>query len=188
MRFVTTYENSSNSMLSKINRSLVILFLSLVVASCAGLNGQMMVPVFDDKTPIKTNKSISRIEVRGEKEEIFSGPTYAKKDQIHYAARETLKRMAIFNSVDEGKGDLTMHIIVRSQTQNSSLLLEYRASITITYRLVNIGGDVIWSKTFETEFSDHSFSGATRTVKAREGSVRENLALLAESLGKGLNN
>ncbi|MBV1904488.1 MAG: hypothetical protein KUG75_00310 [Pseudomonadales bacterium] len=51
-----------------------------------------------------------------------------------------------------------------------------------TYRLTNADGEVLWLKTYESEFSSHAFSGATRTVEAREGSVRENLASLSEGL------
>jgi hypothetical protein len=171
--------------LMKQTRHFIVAALILLLAGCAGLDSQRMVPTFDEgPTSFQTGQSIRKIEIKGEKEEVFGGPAFAKKEQILDAARTTLRKSGIFNSVDEGKGNIDLYIIVRSQGQNTSLMLEYRAKITNTYRFVNIAGDVIWFKTYETEFSSHAFSGATRTVEAREGSVRENLAALIQGIEK----
>lgn len=167
---------------SKIKLTLVAVAL-LFTAACAGLDSERMVAFTSaDQMPFQTGKSIRNIEVRGETEEIFSGPAYAKKEQILEAATTTLRDSKYFESVSEGEGDLTLNIIVRSQSQKSSMMLEYRANITITYRFEDSSGELIWFKTYETEFSSHAFSGATRTVEAREGSVRENLASLLEGI------
>jgi len=148
-----------------------------LLISCAGLDGVRMAPHFE-QPPINSfhiDDSIISITVKGEKEEIFSGPAYAKKEQIQQALRIGLRNANIFNSVDEGKGTLNLTAIVRSQSQSASLMLEYRAKLTVSYRITDTTDKIVWFKTFESEFSSHAFSGATRTVEAREGSVRENL-------------
>lgn len=168
------------------------LFLSIIMltlTSCSGLNSKNMVAQPDSSlTSNNTGQSIAKIEIRGEKEEVFGGPAFAKKEQIIEAARTTLRQSGLFNSVDEGLGELTLHIIVRSQNQRHSMMLEYTAITTITYRFAQPNGDVVWTKTYETEFSSHAFSGATRTVEAREGSVRENLASLIDGISTSWKN
>jgi hypothetical protein len=81
-----------------------------------------------------TGRSISKIEIRGEKEEMVGGHAFAQKEQIIEA---TLRSSGLFNSVDEGLGDLTLEIIVRSQNQRHSMMLEYTAITTISYRFTN---------------------------------------------------
>ncbi|MEH6472024.1 MAG: hypothetical protein V7752_12315 [Halopseudomonas sp.] len=169
-----------------------ILFVSLVLltlANCAGLDSKNMVAQVDETAaPFTTGQSIAKIEIRGEKEEVFGGPAFAQKDQIIDAARATLRNSGLFTSVDEGQGELRLEIIVRSQNQLDSMMLEYTAVTTITYRFTDPSGKIVWFKTYETEFSSHAFSGATRTVEAREGSVRENLASLVEGISTSWKN
>jgi hypothetical protein len=161
---------------------LVSLLLILLLVGCAGLDSRRMAAQVDADQQFSTGHSIDKIAIRGEKEEVFGGPAYARKEQILDAARITLRNSGLFDSVDEGKGDLTLHIIVRAQNQKHTVMLEYTAIITITYRLTDPKGEVIWTQSYETEFSSHAFSGATRTVEAREGSVRENLAAMIDGI------
>lgn len=161
----------------------------LALTGCAGLDSKNMAAQLDQSVTISnTGQSIADIEIRGEREEVFGGPAFATKEQILDAARVTLRNSGLFNSVDEGQGSLTLHIIVRSQNQTHTTMLEYTGIITITYRFADTHGDVVWFKTYETEFSSHAFSGATRTVEAREGSVRENLASLIEGINSSWTN
>ncbi len=169
---------------TQIRNILITIVCCALLMSCAGLDGLRMAPQFDQQSTnsFHIDDSIISITVRGEKEEIFSGPAYAKKEQIQQALIIGLRNANFFNSVDEGKGTLNLTAIVRSQGQSVSGMLEYRAKLTISYRITDTSGKLVWFKTYESEFSSHAFSGATRTVEAREGSVRENL----QSFIKGL--
>jgi len=169
----------SREMLSKFT----LICLAMFLTGCAGLDAQRMVPnVSTTETTFKTGQSINKIEIRGEREEVFGGPAFAKKDQIFSAAKTALIESNFFDSVDESQGDLTLYIVVRSQEQDVSLFLEYKAITTISYRFENSKKEVVWFKSLETEFSSHAFSGATRTAEAREGSVRENLSALIDGI------
>lgn len=154
----------------------------LLTSGCAGPNAQRMVPQLSTSSEFTTNQSIRTIRVRGEKDEVFGGPAFATKEQIFEATQSTLRQSGLFNSVNNGEGDIDLNVIVRSQGQDVSSMLEYRGIITITYRFTNTDGEIIWLKTLESGFSSHAFSGATRTVEAREGCVRENMMALIQSI------
>jgi len=112
------------------------LFLAVILLTlnnCAGLNSKNRgAQVAATTPPANTGKSIGKIEIRGEKEEVFGGPAFAQKEQILEAARATLRSSGLFNSVDEGQGNLTLEIIMRSQNQRHSMMLEYTAITTIS--------------------------------------------------------
>ncbi len=169
--------------MTQISSRLIYICLVMLLSGCAGLDAQRMVPKANiAQSLFKTGQSINKIEIRGEREEVFGGAAFAKKDQIFSAAKAALIESGFFDSVDEGKGNLTLYIVVRSQDQDVSLFLEYKAITTISYRFENSKKEVVWFKSLETEFSSHAFSGATRTVEAREGSVRENLSALIDGI------
>ncbi len=168
---------------------LIKLILSTIVLSaasgCAGPNAANMVPDADTQLALQTGKSVRTVTVRGEQDSVWGGAAYAKKEQIHTAAVETLTRSGVFSSIDAGRGDLDLEIIVRSQGQEvTSFLLQYTGKMTVTYRFTDTAGDAVWSTTLESSGSSKAFSGAKRTTEARERTVKANLTALLNELNK----
>ncbi len=55
----------------------------------------------------------------------------------------------------------------------------------VSYEFVdNNSKKIVWHDTYQSEFGSMALSGATRTVRACEGSVRENLALLLQGINE----
>jgi hypothetical protein len=54
--------------------------------------------------------------------------------------------------------------------------------MVVTYKFTDNAGTVIWSTSYDSEFSSTAISGGTRTREAREGSARENLASLMRGI------
>jgi len=163
----------------------VFLMLSVLclgaVAGCTGVNSANMVPELNSQLLRESGRSIRSVTVRGEQDSVFGGPSYATPEQIHSAVVSALSQSGFFQSVDADQGDLDLSVIVRSQGQDVSKMLEYAGKITMTYRFTDTAGNVTWSKTLESTGSSHAFAGAKRTTEARERTVKANLtALLAE--------
>ncbi len=175
-------QTNPNLRYSSTNISILMVILALSLFSgCASLDVTQMVPDAPTTAFKNTGQSIRTISVRGEQDSVWGGPSYAKKEEIHEAVALSLSGSGLFGSVDRGQGDLELLVLVRSQDQKVSLMLEYTGLLTVTYRFSDQNGNVVWTKTLESSGSSHAFSGATRTRVGRERTVKANLtALLSE--------
>jgi hypothetical protein len=160
-----------------------ILGLAMLTA-CTGPNAVNMVPDPGAQTVRQFGSSVRPVTVSGEQESVWGGPAYITPEQLHSAVVAALSQFGAFGSVDEGEGDLELAVIVRSQGQKVSMLLEYAGQITVTYRFTDASGAVVWLKTLESSGSSHAFAGATRTTQARERTVKANLTALLSELEK----
>ena len=158
---------------------LLVLTLPFLV-HCSGIKTQNLIPDGIGKHQFSTGKSIKSVNVTGEQDIHFGGPYYAKPKHIVEAVTEILSQSRIFNSVGDGQGNLTLNIILRSQTQDG--FIPYNAHATLTYRLIDEQDNVVWVRTFESTGSSSAFAGGTRTVKARERSIQANLSAFVDAL------
>jgi len=158
------------------------IFILSLISGCAGIDPTNMVPEVSTVEAKSTGQSIRKITVRSEQESFMGGALYVEETDIHAAVASTLANSGLFDSVDQGQGDLDLLVLVRSQDQKSSIMLEYTALITMTYRFSDRSGDVIWAKTLESSGSSHAFAGGTRTREARERTVKANFVALMEAL------
>lgn len=166
--------------------------LLIAASGCAGLNPERMVPKpvagsHSASSQSLIGKSLQVAQVTGEKKTSFGGPEYVHSDQFKQALILALRQSGLFSAVRTDHGDLVLYAMIRTQDQRVSRGLQYTATMVVTYRIEDRQRKVIWSKSFESEFSSVAFSGATRTVHAREGCVRENLASFLQGVRESWN-
>ena len=157
---------------------------AVFACGCSGPSAERMVP--EVEAAAKTIAGSLRVmEVVGEKEESFGGPSYVTSEQLREALVLTLRESGLFGRVELDRGELELHTTVHSQGQKVSRVLQYTGTMVVTYRILDRAGNIVWAESYDTEFSSTAFAGSTRTVRAREGSARENLASLIDGLRKG---
>lgn len=161
-----------------------MIFMFSLASGCAGIDSANMVPDALPSESQSTGQSIGKITVRSEQKSTWGGALFVEEADIHTAVAQTLSNNGFFGSVDQDNGDLDLLVLVRSQNQKTSLMLEYTALITVTYRFSDRSGNVVWAKTLESSGSSHTFAGGTRTREARERSVKANLQALVDELRK----
>ncbi len=153
------------------------------LSGCGGLNPKNMVPDIDTQWSLQTGKSIRTVAVRGERESIWGGPLYAQKEQIHFVVVEALRASGFFTSVDTGAGDLNLEIFVEEQSQDPGLF-PYTGRMAVTYRFTDTNGEAVWSATLNSSGSSNALSGVTRTIVARERTVKANVTAFINELNK----
>ena len=157
---------------------------AVFVCGCSGTSVKQMVPEVEAAAK-NIAGSLRVMKVVGDKEALFGGPAYVNAEQFREALVLTLKKSGLFGRVELDRGELELHAIVHSQGQKVSRVLQYTGTMVVTYRILDRAGKVVWVESYDTEFSSTAFAGSTRTVRAREGSARENLASFIEGLRKG---
>lgn len=153
------------------------------LSGCGSLNSKNMVPDIDTQWSLQTGKSIRIVAVRGEQESIWGGPLYVQKEQIHAVVVEALTASGFFSSVDTGAGDLNLEVVVRLQSQDAGLF-PYTGRMTVTYRFTDTSGEAVWSATLKSSGSSNAISGVTRTIVARERTVKANVTAFINELNK----
>lgn len=169
--------------------------LALLIFStngCAGISPARMVPKPGPESQSNSGRSLTGqslriVKVTGGQESSFGGPEYVHADQFQQALILALRQSRLFSAVNTDYGDLDLYASIRTQNQRISRGLQYTATMVVSYRIENPEGKVLWRKSYESEFSSVAFSGATRTVRAREGCVRENLASLLKGIREDWN-
>jgi len=144
-----------------------------------------MVPDNDGSLKRKIASRVRVAEVVGaDKVSSFGGAEFIDKAHLSTAIISALQKSAIFTSVSTNEGDIDLFVSVLSQDQKDLSIMHYTARLLVEYRFAARNGDAIWSETYDTTFSSTAFSGATRTVEAREGAVRQNLSALIQGINK----
>ena len=167
--------------------NIAILIIVSIIVGCAGISPQKLIP---DTNPAPTNrfdKTIRVLDVRGRAhKKYFGGQEWVSNQEYKEALVATLKKSNLFKEVRTDKeSDYELHteIIAHGQGDHG---LDYTSTMVVEYRIVDAKTQKeVWRKGFnsrhEVKFSE-AFSGATRTTKAQEGSVRKNLSQLVNSL------
>src|SRR3954451_16297723 len=174
--------------LAVLSRRLRPLMLSILAAvmfitsGCGGINPKRMVPPQAAALGTKINKSIKITEVTGGRNGTFGGADYVNNDQFKKALLMTLQQSGLFPSVSADTGDLDLQASIRSQDQKTSRGLQYTGTLVVSYKITDSSGKAVWAESYDSEFSSTAFSGAARTIDAREGCARENLASLIRGL------
>jgi hypothetical protein len=153
----------------------------MFIANGCGIHTERMVPVLPSYSELKVG-SVRVMPVIGGQKSTFGGAELISDKQFLKALIPALERSGLFTAVGTDKGDFDFYASIRTQDQKTSRGLQYTARMVVSYKITDHFGNILWSDTFDSESSSVAFSGATRTVQAREGSARENLAALIKSL------
>lgn len=150
------------------------------LAACASLTVSRMVPDTGPAPAAPIPQGVRLASVEGGRSASFGGAAMLEDKTIREAVLATLRKARLFASVSETEGDIDLAVKVLSQDQvvGESGFLHYKARLVVAYTFSDRAGAPIWRETYETSFSSSAFSGATRTVEAREGAIRLNLAEL----------
>ena len=165
-------------------RAILALCLVLTLGAC-GLSTSDMVPESVAVNTKHIDASVTIMDVTGDRETNFGGAIFITNADFKEALRKTLTEAKIFRSIQDNGGDLLLFGKVKQQDQDVQHVLEYRANITVEY-LFRQSSDqkIVWDETYASEFSSTAFSGATRTIVAREGAIRENLAAFLKGISE----
>lgn len=144
-----------------------------LLAACSSITPTRMVPDGTSGTDRTYPLRVRVAPVTGARESFFGGAPFPKNEEVHAAVVAALEKSRLFAAVVPSGGDAELTVTLVAQDQQG--LLPTTARMVANYRLARAGGDTIWSETYDTTFSAGEFSGATRTVRAQEGAVRENL-------------
>lgn len=164
-----------------------LILAGLIVSGCASIEVNNMVPDTSSLTAKRIDKTISVANVSGAQDEKFAGPAMVSDEQFKSSLVEALQQSGIFRSVvSDGPADLEMSAEFVAQGQGAGL--NYLSALVVEYTIVDSASrDEVWSEAFNSRHEvtvGQAISGATRTVKAAEGSVRKNLEQLLESLAE----
>lgn len=165
-----------------IARRLTLFVCACTLMACASIDTSRMTP----DTSLGPNRqiplSVRVAEVAGGKQGSFGAAQLIDNAEILAAVVATLNKARIFAGVSTGQGDIDLFVSVLSQDQKNLSIMHYTARMLVVYKFVAKDGSTLWSETYDTSFSSTAFAGATRTVQAREGAVRENLAALVQGI------
>jgi hypothetical protein len=167
---------------ARIRLSVLCAMVPFVVWGCKSISPEEMVPKSAAQAGLSVGKSVRVMAVTGDRESSFGGPSFITNEQFKKALSITLQQSHLFNEVGGDLGDLDLLATIRSQDQRVSRGLQYTATMTVTYRFLDRAGKVVWTGSYDSEYSSVAFSGAARTVNAREGCARENLAALVQGI------
>lgn len=164
-----------------------LVLVGLMLGGCASIEVNNMVPDTSSLTPTRIDKTVLVTNVTGAQDQRFGGPAMVSDEQFKSTLVEALQKSGLFRAVvTEGSADLEMSAEFVAQGQGAGL--NYLAALVVEYLIVDsTSQDEVWSDSFNSRHEvtvGQSISGATRTVKAAEGSVRKNLEQLLHSLGE----
>jgi hypothetical protein len=176
---------SANLKSVRIAGSLLVV-VSFLLASCSGPSQKAMVPDINANHHTQINKSVRVVEVTGGMKPMFGGAQSITNEQFRAALVATLAQSKLFRAVQtDGDSDLSLKASIVSQRQKMGFGIEYRQEIIVSYEVIEkVSNKVVWRDTYQSEFGSMAFSGGTRTTRACEGSVRENLALLLQGINE----
>ncbi len=163
-------------------RRLMLLVCACSLVACASIDTSRMTP----DTSLGPNRQIAlsvRVaEVAGGKQGSFGSAQMVDNADILAAVVATLNKSRIFAGVSTSQGDIDLFVSVLAQDQKDVSIMHYTARMLVVYKFVAKDGSTLWSETYDSSFSSTAFAGSTRTLQAREGAVRENLAALIQGI------
>ena len=163
-------------------RALACLVVCVVLSGCASLDMARMVPDTSAGPSRKIPLRVRVAEVTADQKSRFGGPALIDGAGMQGAVVAALLRSGIFPGVSAKEGDVDLVVSVLSQDQKDLSITHYTARMLVAYKFVAKDGRTLWSETYDTTASSTALGGATRTLEAREGAVRENLAAMIQGV------
>jgi hypothetical protein len=154
--------------------------VALVLVACAGIQPKRMVPEATAGPERKIAQRMRVMPVSGTRDTFFGGAAFPSKEQFHEAVVATLEKSGIFAGVSPSAGDVDLSVSVLSIDQQG--FIPYTVRLVANYKFTARDGSLLWSETYDSSFSANDFAGASRTVKANEGAVRENLKAFVQGV------
>lgn len=154
--------------------------LALLMVACAGISPQRMVPDTTAGPERKIAQRVRVLPVTGARDTFFGGPAFPKPEQVHEALVATLEKAGIFAGVSPGAGDVDLTATLLSTDQSGFLPTTVR--VVANYKFTARDGTLLWSETYDSSFSASDLGGASRTLNANEGAVRENLKAFVQGV------
>lgn len=154
--------------------------LALSMVACGGITPKRMVPETAAGPERKVALRVRVAPVTGSHETFFGGPAFPTNEQVHEALVATLEHAGIFAGVSPNVGDVDLTTTLLSTNQQG--FIPYTVGLVANYKFTGRDGTVMWSETYESSFSASNLGGATRTINANEGAVRENLKALVQGI------
>jgi hypothetical protein len=154
--------------------------VALVLVACAGIQPKRMVPEATAGPERKIAQRMRVMPVSGTRDTFFGGAAFPSKEQFHEAVVATLEKSGIFAGVSPSAGDVALSVSVLSIDQQG--FIPYTVRLVANYKFTARDGSLLWSETYDSSFSANDFAGASRTVKANEGAVRENLKAFVQGV------
>jgi hypothetical protein len=147
--------------------------LAFMLVACAGITPKRMVPEAMAGPERTVPQRVRVMPVTGTRDTFFGGAAFPTKEQFHEALVATIAKSGLFAGVSPSDGDMDLTVSVLSIDQTGFLPLTVR--LVTNYKFTARDGALLWSETYDSSFSANDFAGASRTVNANEGAVRENL-------------
>lgn len=176
------FHESARPFALRVAGGLVGLSILLAAAACGSLDVARMTPDVGPGPSRKIPLRVRVAEVSAEQKSRFGGPALIDQQTLSAAVVAALDRSGLFAGVSPSQGDIDLVVSVLSQDQKDLSITHYTARMLVAYKFLAKDGKVIWSETYDTSASSTALGGATRTLQAREGAVRENLAALIEGV------
>lgn len=140
-----------------------------------------MIPQPPSPATMSIQRSVRVSQVTGGRRAAFGAAAAVDDELFERALTRALQESGLFMHVGT-PGDLELRAAIRLQDQRANFSLLYTAILVVSYEFVDNAGRVVWSETYESQFSANDFAGSTRTVRAREGATRENLAAMLNGI------
>lgn len=153
---------------------------ALALVGCAGITPKRMVPEVMAGAEHKIAQRVRVMPVTGARDTFFGGAAFPAKEKLHKALVATVEKSGLFAGVSLSAGDVDLTMSVLSIDQTG--FLPYTVRLVANYKFTARDGTMIWSETYDSSFSASNLGGATRTVNANEGAVRENLKAFVQGV------
>lgn len=172
--------SAANAVCRRTAVALSVGVLTLGLAACAGISPKRMVPESAAGPERKIAQRVRVMPVTGSRETFFGGPAFPTTEQVHEAVMATLDKAGVFAGVSSSAGDVDLAVTLLSTEQKGFLPTTVR--VVANYKFTGPDSKVIWSETYDSSFSAGDLGGATRTLNANEGAVRENLKAFVQGV------
>ena len=160
-------------------RVIIPFLVTAMLCGCGGLNVDRMLPANLESIPHSVDASITVAVVAGGRKPTFGGPETVTNELFAAALTQSLSRSGVFKgNGDKGTPRLQLYATISRQSQDS-YNLAYTGYLDVVYEIRNPQQRPLWKFAIPASHRvtvGEALSGAIRTSKAREGSVRANLA------------
>lgn len=173
-------------------RCLLFFFVALSTSACATAPiVTNMVPPLMDLSLRGSDKTVTVAAVTGGEKTNPMGMSAIENEGFQEALIKTLESARVFKAVVNGAGaDYELRAEIISQDLHAGLTMT--AILFVRYTLIETrSGNAAWAENILSHYDaqlEEAFSGPERSVRANEGSVRDNLTRLVRKLSQVLAN
>jgi len=169
--------------------ALSLVIITVVAVSCARPAVKNMIPPLYSLDLISTDKTVKVADVKGGRKPQFGGMETIDNETFKEALINTLEQARLFKEITtDKKADYELYVEIITQNMKTRASLAYTVLLYINYTLVKTdSNEEIWQRKIKSRYEatvEEAFSGATRMVRALEGSVKDNLSQLLQRLSK----